>query len=136
MARTPKDVTDAELAVLELLWQHGPASIRSLSDALYPGGGASEYATVQKLCERLLAKGFVGRDRDARPQRFAASVDRDALIGRQLRTVADKLCGGRYAPLISQLVEQAGLSGADVDDLRALVERLDREREDERGGRP
>ena len=55
MARTPKDITDAELALLEALWDDGPASVRTLADSLYPEAGSSESATVQKLCERLLA---------------------------------------------------------------------------------
>ena len=51
MGRTPKDVTDTELAVLQLLWQRGALSRRQIADALYPGSGASQYTTVQKLLE-------------------------------------------------------------------------------------
>ena len=40
MARTPQDVTERELAVLQALWDAGPATIRRLTDVLYPGGGA------------------------------------------------------------------------------------------------
>jgi len=40
MARTPQDVTDAELAVLQVLWDQGPCTRRLLTDQLYPGGGA------------------------------------------------------------------------------------------------
>ena len=40
MARTAQDVTDAELAVLQVLWDEGPATIRRLTDVLYPAGGA------------------------------------------------------------------------------------------------
>ena len=43
------DVTDAELAVLQALWERGTATIRQLTDALYPGGGPAQYGTVQKL---------------------------------------------------------------------------------------
>ena len=46
MARTPQDVTDAELAVLQALWDGGPATIRRLTDVLYPGGGPAQYGTV------------------------------------------------------------------------------------------
>jgi BlaI family penicillinase repressor len=42
MARRPQDVTDAELDVLRALWDDGPATIRTLADRLYPGGGTSE----------------------------------------------------------------------------------------------
>ena len=128
MARTPKDVTDAELAVLEVLWQKAEATVRELAEVLYPGGGNSETATVQKLCERLLHKRCVARNRRVRPSTFRAVVGRDDLIGRQLKSVADKLCSGSLAPLLSHLVESAGLDQDEIARLREQVDRLDRQR--------
>src|SRR5437867_3096103 len=59
MPRPPQDVTDAELAVLEVLWTQGPSSRRQIADVLYPGGQPAHYTTVQKLLERLESKGHV-----------------------------------------------------------------------------
>ena len=67
MARTPQDITDAELAVLQVLWEQGPATIRRITELLYPQGGTSHYATVQKLLERLETKACVRRDRSNSP---------------------------------------------------------------------
>ena len=69
MPRRLPDVTETELAVLEALWDEEPATIRTLTDLCYPGGGTSHYATVQKLLERLEHKGYVRRQRrpDAAP---------------------------------------------------------------------
>ena len=63
MSRSPQDVTDAELAVLEVLWDEGPCSRRRIADVLYPGGQPAHYTTVQKLLERLESKGLVARTR-------------------------------------------------------------------------
>src|SRR6516165_4993554 len=104
MARTPQDVTETELGILELLWEQGPAPIRRLSEALYPQGGSAHYATVQKLLERLESKGFVTRDRSRAVHVFAATVDRETLIGRRLRATAEQLCGGSLTPLLLHLV--------------------------------
>jgi predicted transcriptional regulator len=123
------DVTEAELAVLREVWERPGATIRVLAERLYPRGGAAGYGTVQKLLERLEAKRFVARDRGEVVHRFSASVDRDELIGRRLKAVADALCGGSLAPLLTHLVEQTGpLSEAERAELRGLVERLSRER--------
>jgi predicted transcriptional regulator len=124
------DVTEAELAVLELLWHEAGATIRGLTDRLYPKGGSAHYATVQKLLERLEAKGFVRRDDTAMAHRFAATVAREELIGRRLRAVADKLCGGSMTPLITSLVESRALSKRELSELRELIDRL----EGKRGG--
>ncbi len=125
MARTPQDVTDAELAVLNVLWDGGPATIRQITDALYPRGGVSKYATVQKLLERLEADGYVRRDRTASVHVFAATVSRDDLIGRRLRSLADKLCGGSMTPLLSHLLQSQPLSSEERQSLRELIEELD-----------
>jgi BlaI family penicillinase repressor len=124
MARTPQDVTDAELAILQALWDGGPATIRRLTDVLYPRGGAAHYATVQKLLERLEAKGFTCRDRGGAVHVFAAAVGRDELIGRRLRAVADKLCGGSLTPLLTHLVRTRRLSERERRELRELIDGL------------
>ena len=80
---------------------------------------------MQKLLERLEAKGFVGRDRSGAVHVFRAIVDRDELIGRRLRAVADSLCGGSLTPLLTHLVEGKGLSQKEQRELRALIDRLD-----------
>ena len=118
------DVTDAELAVLQTLWEHGPATIRQLADILYPGGKAAQYGTVQKLLERLEGKKCVQRDRAPWPHVFQAAVDRGTLIGWRLRDTAEKLCGGSLTPLLMHLIKAEHLSGEERHELRAFLEQL------------
>ncbi len=129
MAQAGRDVTDAELAVLEGLWEMGPSSVRQLVDRLYPEGGPSAPATVQKLLERLEAKSFVARDRCAGTHRFAATVNRGTLISTRLRGLVEKLCGGSLASLFTHLVQTESLSHQEREALRELVEQWDPARE-------
>ncbi len=123
MARSPRDVTEAELAVLQALWDRGPATIRQLTEATYGGdAGPSRYATVQKLLERLEEKGCVHRDRSAAVHLFSAAIDRDELIGRRLRAVAETLCDGSLTPLLTHLLRAERLSAEDRRALRALID--------------
>src|SRR5260370_19402338 len=94
MARTPQDVTEYELAILQVLWESGPATIRQLTDVVYPDGGTAQYATVQKLLERLERKECVRRDRGGAAHVFTATIAREGLLGRRLQDMAAKLCGG------------------------------------------
>jgi predicted transcriptional regulator len=125
MARTPQDITDAELAVLQVLWDQGPATIRQLTDVLYPDGKTAHYATVQKLLERLEDKECVGRDRSSAVHVFTAAVDRDELVGRRLESLAEKLCGGSWTPLLTHLVQRRKLTTEERQALRDLVDQLD-----------
>jgi len=127
MPRVPQDVTDAELAILELLWDHGPASVRQLAEQLYQKSSASQHATVQKLLERLEAKGCVRRDRGTWPHTFAAAIERGDLIGRQLQQTANKLCDGSLQPLLTHLVRAGQLSAEERQSLRSLLDELTQE---------
>ena len=122
MAASPNpNVTDAELRVLHALWDLGPSTIRRLTDHLYPGGGQSSYATVQKLLDRLEEADCVTRDRSAMTHVFVAAVSRDDFIGGQLRAVAVRLCGGSFTPLLTHLLKTETLSDDDRKELRRLL---------------
>lgn len=122
MLQAPQTVTEAELAVLEVLWAGGSCTKRDIAEALYPAGGESELATVQKLLQRLEAKGYVVRDRRAIAHIFAASLPKQDFVGRQLEAVANKLSGGSLAPLVMHLVEGHRLTKRERLKLRALLD--------------
>lgn len=126
MARTPQDITEAELAVLQVLWEHGPQPIRRITDLLYPEGTQAHYATVQKLLERLESKDCVRRDRSATVHVFAARVEREELVSRRLQALAEQLCGGSWTPLLTHLVQARHLSAQDRNTLREMIDQLDR----------
>jgi predicted transcriptional regulator len=115
-------LTDAEFAVLEPLWDEGPQTIRQLTARLYPQQSTSDYATVQKLLERLEAKRCVKRDRSAVPHVFRPAVAREDLIDEQLRAIADRLCDGSLVPVLSQLMRRVSLSRADRQELKKLLD--------------
>jgi predicted transcriptional regulator len=121
-------VTDAELDVLRVIWDEGSATIRTIAGRLYPDGGTSEYATVQKLLERLGDKGHVAHRTEGRANVYRARVGRDDLVARRLRETAERLCDGSLTPLITHLVSAGRLSAEELCELRQLVDRLSRER--------
>jgi len=127
MPRPPQDVTDAELAILNVLWDRGKATVRELAEELYDKSSASQHATVQKLLERLEGKGCVSRDRDSWPHTFEPAIAREDLIGRQLQQTADKLCDGSLQPLLTHLVKAGRLSAEDRQSLRSLLDQLNQE---------
>ena len=121
LPRPTPAVTDAELRVLHALWDLGPSTIRRLTDHLYPGGGQSAYATVQKLLDRLEDATCATRDRSAMTHVFAAAITRDDFLGGQLRAVAERLCGGSVTPLLTHLLKSETLSDDDRRELRKLL---------------
>ena len=121
MPRKAVDITDTELAILEVLWEKGAATIRQITDELYTEGTTGEYGTVQSLLERLEAKGCVKRNRRSFAHVFAARIDRSDLIGHRLQDLAEKLCGGSWTPLLIHLAQRTKLSARDREMLRTLL---------------
>ncbi len=123
MAIKPADVTDAELAILQVLW-NGPATIREITDVIYPEGLPSQYATVKKLLSRIEGKGLVDRDSRQIAHRFTALVTQDDLIARRLQHVADDICDGSHAPLLMNLLKNRKYSAKERRELHELFDEL------------
>jgi BlaI family transcriptional regulator, penicillinase repressor len=122
MARRAQDVTDAELAILQVLWEQQGATVRELAERLYPSGTPSDLATVQKLLKRLEDKHCVLKKTTTRPQVYVALLERDDLIGQRLQSTADDLCSGSLMPLLSRLVRARPLTQEDRNALRELLD--------------
>lgn len=124
--RIEYSATETERKVLEALWavpEQG-ASIRHIAAGIYgEDHGTGQYATVQKLLDRLEKKGMVEKRRDGKVNIYAACVDRSEYVGRQLEGLADNFCGGSVMPLITNLVGSSRLSDSDLQSLRDLVDR-------------
>jgi predicted transcriptional regulator len=125
MAKNSQDVTEAELAVLQALWEQGAATVRVLTDRLYPAGDNSGFATVQKLLERLESKRFVRRVKDSSPRQFEPAVSKDQLIGRRLKALAETLCEGSLTPLLTSLLSAGSIDESQRRELRDLIDQLD-----------
>jgi len=125
MPVSPQDITDAELAVLEQLWEQGRCTNRELAEAVYGDATTSRLTTVKKLLERLEKKQLVVRDRSGSVQTFAATVERKEVINRRLEAIAEQLCDGSMTPLLTHMVQSTKLTKRDRADLRALIDQLD-----------
>ena len=125
MVRKPiRDVTDAELAVLQVLWNESSLTVRQIVDQLYPAGGESDYATVKKLLSRLESKGFVSRDASQMTHRFSAELTQEQLIEMRLSDVAADLCDGDSTPLVMNLLKNRKYSARERRQLHALFDEL------------
>ena len=121
MTRTPEDVPESELAVLQVLWQRGEATRRRLVECLYPRGEPADFTTVQKLLERLEKRGLVRRGGTDRQRTYRATRSRDELLSLRLEDLADRLGGGSLMPLVLNLVKTRPLTPEELAELRAFV---------------
>ena len=124
-------LANAELAVMDLLWQNERMTAREIREQLYPDATRAQHGTVQRLLQRLEDKGFVVRDRSLSVHFFAAKFSRQTYAGRQLETLASTLTSGSFAPLITHLVEEKKISPEEIDRIRSILDGLETEEGDD-----
>lgn len=118
-----QSLANAELAVMNLLWQNdGPMTARDLREQLYPSGAKTQHGTVQRLLQRLEEKGFLHRDKSLVVHFFSAAISRESYAGSQLESLADRLTSGSIAPLITHLVEHKKISKKELNEIRAILD--------------
>jgi predicted transcriptional regulator len=125
MGRTPREITDTELSLLNELWQRPSATVQELTEALYGNTQPALLATVRKLLDRLEAKGCVSRDRKRWPHHYSAAVKREDLADNRLQAAANELFDGDLAPLLTHLVRSERLTAKDREKLRQVLDELD-----------
>jgi len=115
-------LANAELAVMNLLWQSERLTARQIREQLYPDAAKPQHGTIQRLLQRLEEKGCVERDRSLFVHLFSAAISRQTYAGQQLETLADKLTAGSFAPLITHLVEAKRISRDEINRIRAILD--------------
>jgi BlaI family transcriptional regulator, penicillinase repressor len=114
--------TEAELELLQILWQKEPATVRDIHEALNeerPSG----YTTVLKLLQIMTAKGLVVRDEANRAHVYRAAFTQDAMQSRLLKDLSNRLFAGSAAQLALHALSMGPASDDELAEIRAILER-------------
>lgn len=117
--------TEAELAILHVLWEHGPRTVRQVQDALEAERGTG-YTTTLKLMQIMFDKGLLARDETNRAHVYSAAVTRQRtqrqLVGRMIAQVFD----GSAQQLVMQALSAQKATTEELAEIRELLDRLER----------
>ena len=115
----------AELEVLKALWGRGPATVRDVMNCLHRQRRRVAYTTVLTFLTRLEQKGFVTSDKSGLAYIYRPTLTRDRVTRSRLRTLVHELYDGASGKLALQLVRTARFTPEQMEELHALIERLD-----------
>lgn len=118
--------TEAELEILQVLWENGPSSVRFVNEQL---GERKEvgYTTTLKLMQIMFEKGLVTRNTDARSHIYEAAIERDATQRNLLGTFVDNVFSGSAMNLVMQALGNHKASKDELDQIKALIEKMEKE---------
>ncbi len=125
MAIREYDLGEAELEVLNALWDAGPATVRQVMNRLHESGRRVAYTTVLTFLSRLERKGFVTANKSSLAYVYRPKVSRDRVRKSRSRELLEQLYDGAAGPLVLQLVRTERLSADEIAQLQELIERLD-----------
>lgn len=110
--------TQAELEVLQILWERGPSTVREVMEVL-PRERA--YTSVMSLLNVMFDKNLVTREPEGRAYRYTAGNQPDQTEGRMVGDLLDRVFSGSTTALVSRLLEQAQPSEEELDEIRKLI---------------
>src|SRR6058998_2238557 len=122
--RLPPRPTDAELAILSVLWERGPSTVRDVHDAL-SSQQATGYTTVLKLLQIMTEKGLVVRDEAQRAHIYEARYSEQKTQRQLLADLVDRAFGGSAAKLVLQALSGRKTSAEELSAIRDLLDRLE-----------
>jgi predicted transcriptional regulator len=123
-ATTPRP-TDAELAILRVLWQLGPSTVRDVHQAL-SASQASGYTTVLKLLQIMTEKGLVVRDESQRAHVYASALSERRTQRQLLGDLVDRAFGGSSAKLVLHALSERAASAQELRDIRAMLDQIEK----------
>jgi predicted transcriptional regulator len=121
MARTPLSrPTDGELAILRVLWQRGPSTVREIHEVMAEGRPAA-YTTTLKLLQIMTEKALVTREAWGRQHRYAAAAPQEETQRQLVEDLVERAFGGSAAQLMVQALATKRASGEELAEIRALL---------------
>ena len=112
--------TDGELAILQVLWQQGPSTVRRVHEALYPERKTG-YTTTLKLMQIMAQKGLVRRDVSERRHVYDAAVSEDRTQQQLIGDLLAQAFDGSARKLIMQALAAKKVSPEELAEIRKLL---------------
>ena len=111
--------TDAEVAILRVLWARGPSTVREVAEAM---GRENAYTTILKLLQIMTDKGLVRRDESERTHVYKATATEDQTKRQLVAELVDKVFEGSPAKLVMQALSAGKASPEEIAEIRRLLD--------------
>lgn len=132
MPRTPTAPrpTDAELAILRILWERGPSTVRQVHDVLISRERPTAYTTALKLLQIMTEKGLVRRDETDRTHVYHSRLSEEQTQRQLVRDLLDRAFGGSASKLVLQALNARRATAEELGEIHKLIEARREERDD------
>jgi BlaI family penicillinase repressor len=120
MPPRPRKPTDAELAILRVLWSRGPCTVRQVAEAL---GRETGYTTILKLLQIMAEKILVRRDETARTHVYEAAYSEDQTQRQLVTDLLERAFGGSASKLVLQALATSKATPKELAEIKKILEK-------------
>ena len=125
MTTTPRP-TDAELAILRILWRRGPSTVRQVHEDL-ERRSATGYTTILKLLQIMTEKGLVERDESQRAHVYVARLPEEQTLGQLVGDLLDRAFEGSSSRLVMRALESRPATREELSEIRRMLDLMEGE---------
>jgi len=111
--------SDGELAILQVLWDRGPSTVRQVHEAL--DRGEVRYTTTLKIMQNMTEKGLVERDESRGTHVYTAAVEQETTQRGLLNDFLDRAFGGSAGKLVMAALAAGDISAGELKEIRKLL---------------
>jgi BlaI family transcriptional regulator, penicillinase repressor len=132
MARTspaPRP-TDAELAILRVLWERGPSTVRQVHEVLIGRDRPTAYTTALNLLQIMTEKGLVRRDETDRTHVYHPRLTQEQTQRQLVRDLLERAFGGSSSKLVMQALNAKRATPEELGEIHRLIEARREARDD------
>ena len=123
--RTSPQPTEVELAILRVLWDRGPSSVRQVHEALSAARDTG-YSTTLKMMQVMFDKGLLKRDESVRPQVYRPTQPEAQTQTQMVDDLIQKVFGGSARKLVLRAVQSEQVSAGELAEIRKLLKQMDK----------
>ena len=117
--------TRSEMDVLQILWQHGPSTVRFVHDTLNEQKEAVQYTSTLKLMQVMTEKGMLTRDESNMKHIYSAALEEKKTKGTILTKFVDSMYDGSVSNLMVALRGNDKISKKELEVLKEMLKKLD-----------
>jgi len=124
MIKLPKP-TKTELAILNIMWQISPATVRQIHEEIIKNGKTS-YTTTLKMLQVMHQKGLVCRDSDHKAHIYEPTLSKKETQKQMIDDLKNRLFGGSISSLVLQaLGTNEATKQSEIDEIKALLDKVE-----------
>lgn len=125
MTHQIKEPTKSELDILQVLWAHGPSTVRFVNDKLNERDRQVRYTSTLKLMQIMIEKGMLIRDEGSMKHVYSPVEGEQKIKNELLKKFLASTFNGSVSGLVMQLLGDRGTSKKELDEIRAWLDNLD-----------